>query len=94
MLSPFLLMLAMASATDDQPPPPPKREPDPEPGPVDRLPMAGNSMGKTHRIVDPIDHPPRHRPLQFPPWAPSRRVADPEKKRARKAQKRARRAGR
>ena len=40
------------------------------------------------------NHPPRQRPLQFPPWAPSRRVADPAKKRARKAQKRARRAGR
>ena len=31
---------------------------------------------------------------QLPPCIPSRRVADPEKKRARKAQKKARRAGR
>ena len=39
---------------------------------------------------------PNREPL-FPParpWAPSRRVADPQKKRARKAQKMARRAGR
>lgn len=42
-----------------------------------------------------LNHPPRHRPLDaMLPLAPPRRTADPEKKRARKAQKKARRAGR
>lgn len=156
----LILAMMLAAIAGEAPPlpPPPKRKPDPEPDPVDRFFMAGNSMGKTYRIVVPgftrehgeqaaeelkarlsdaygqevildgvewkigvdhaaetpplrgrrvfdggaiegtftlsIDHPPRHRPLEFPPWAPPRRVADPEKKRARKAQKRARRAGR
>lgn len=153
MISPFLLLLAMASVPDNQPllPPPPKPEPDPEPEPGSKIRLsdasgrevildgvewqigvdhaagaperphvmhlaqmqalrdesrrillrAGNSVGKTC-VGHSFDEPPdehymqavRQRSRGLTPWAPLRRVADPEKKRARKAQKKARRAGR
>jgi hypothetical protein len=96
----FLLM-ALASIPGDPPPPPSKREPEPEPS--DPTPeraewkiSADYADAMADRCVFALHpkHQPRQRPLQFPPWAPSRRVADPGKKRARKAQKKARRAGR
>jgi len=92
-----LLLLALAGESYSNPP----RSPwsgDPEPGPPH--PPTGNSMGKTCAGYS-FDEPPDEHYMQavrqrfrgLTPWAPSRRVADPEKKRARKAQKKARRAG-
>jgi hypothetical protein len=72
-----LLLLALAGESYSNPP----RSPwpgDPEPGPPH--PPTGNSVGKTCAGYS--------RPVSRPV-----RPADPEKKRARKAQKKARRAG-
>lgn len=93
-----LLSLALAGESYGDPPPMPWPG-DPEPGPPH--PPTGNSMGKTcagHSFDEPPDEhymqAVRQRSRGLTPWAPLRRVADPEKKRARKAQKKARRAGR
>ena len=98
MISAFLLMLA-ASIPGDQPLPPPKREPEPEPGDptLERAEWkisADYADAMADRCVFALhpNHQLRQRPYHA--WAPSRRVADPQKKRARKAQKKARRAGR
>jgi hypothetical protein len=72
-----LLSLALGGDNDGYPPPMPWPG-DPEPGPPH--PPTGNSMGKTCAGYS--------RPVSRPV-----RPADPEKKRARKAQKKARRAG-
>ena len=71
-----LLSLAITGESYSDPPRPPWPG-DPEPGPPH--PPTGNSMGKTLAG--------RGRPVARPV-----RAADPEKKRARKAQKKARRA--
>lgn len=115
MISPFLLLLAVASAPDNQPLPPPKPEPEPEPGSRVRLSDASGREvtldGVEWRIgVDHADpagdrsvfslhpnHPPTGNSMGKTLAGRGRSVArpaDPEKKRARKAQKKARRARR